>query len=115
MNKDEIMQTIGQNLLRFRTARGYTQEHLSELAGISTSFYANLEGGKKGVSIFVLYNLAEILDVSVDSLIYPAHSNARLHNINSMLDNAPDPFVGSVEKLIRLLKEEFGSETHSGV
>jgi len=109
MQKDEIMQIVGQNLLRFRTERGYTQEHLSELAGISTSFYANLEGGKKGVSVFVLYNLAEILDVSVDSLLYPAHSNARLHNINSMLDDVPDEFVESVEKLIRLLKIEFGS------
>lgn len=107
MQKDEIMQIIGQNLLRFRTERGYTQEHLSELAGISTSFYANLEGGKKGVSIFVLRNLAEILGVSVDSLLYPANNTVRLRSINSMLDDAPDAFVASVEKVIRLLKAEF--------
>ena len=109
MQKDEIMQLIGKNLLRFRTERSYTQEHLSELAGISTSFYANLEGGKKGVSIFVLRDLAEILGVSVDSLLYPAHNNARLHNIYSMLDDAPDTFVASVEKLIRILKSDFVS------
>lgn len=109
MQKDEIMQILGQNLLRFRTERGYTQEHLSELAGISTSFYANLEGGKKGVSIFVLRDLAEILEVSVDSLLYPANNNARLHNINSMLDDVPDAFVASVENVIRLLKTEFVS------
>ena len=109
MLKDKTMQTIGQNLLYFRTERGYTQEHLSELAGISTSFYANLEGGKKGVSIFVLCELAEVLEVSVDSLLYPARNNARLRNINSMLEDAPDAFVESVEKLIRLLKNEFGS------
>lgn len=110
MHKNQIMQIIGQNLLRIRTERGYTQEQLSELAGISTSFYANLEGGKKGVSIFVLRDLAEILEVSVDSLIYPVNSNARLHNINSMLDDAPDALIAFAEKLIRLLKNEFGSK-----
>ena len=114
MQKDEIMQIIGQNLLRFRTERGYTQERLSELAGISTSFYANLERGKKGVSIFVLRDLAEILEVSVDSLLYPDHNNTRLHNINVMLADAPDAFISSVERLTRLLKDEFCGEVKFG-
>ena len=113
MYKDEIMQMIGQNLMRFRTERGYTQEKLAEIAGISTSFYANLERGKKGASIFVLRSLSDILGVSVDSLLYPAHNSTRLHNINSMLDDAPDTFVASVEKMVRLLKDEFGGETNS--
>lgn len=100
-------------MLRFRMERGYTQEQLSELVGISTSFYANLERSKKGVSIFVLRDLVDTLGVSVDSLFSPAHNNARLHNIISMLDDAPDAFVAAMEKLIRLCKEEFtaGSDT----
>ena len=107
MKKDEIMQLIGQNLLRFRTERNYTQEQLSELVGISTSFYANLERGKKGLSVFVLRDLAEALGVSVDSLLYPVQSSARLRNIEAMLADSSDEFVASVEKLIRLCKEDF--------
>ena len=107
MNKDEIMQIVGENLLRFRTERGYTQERLAELAGISTSFYANLERGKKGVSIFVLRDLADLLGVSTDSILYTAQNTARLRNIESMLSDVPDEFISAVEKLIRLCKEEF--------
>ena len=115
MMKDEIMQIVGENLFRFRTERGYTQEKLAELAGISTSFYANLERGKKGVSIFVLRDLAEILGVSTDSILYPAHNKARLCNIESMLSDVPDEFISSVEKLIRLFKEEFFDNSDSDI
>ena len=107
MYKDEIMQTVGENLLHFRLERGYTQEQLSELVGISTSFYANLERGKKGMSILVLRNLADVLGVSVDSLLYPAQETAHLNNIASMLNNTPDTFVASIEKVVRVCKEEF--------
>jgi transcriptional regulator with XRE-family HTH domain len=110
MYKDEIMQTIGENLLRFRLERGYTQEQLSELVGISTSFYANLERGKKGMSILVLRNLADVLGVSVDSLLYPSQEKAHLHNIESMLSNVPDSFVASIEKIVRACKDEFLTE-----
>lgn len=110
MYKDEIMQTVGENLLRFRLERGYTQEQLSELVGISTSFYANLERSKKGMSILILRNLADVLGVSVDSLLYPAQEKARLSNIESMLNSAPDTFIAAVEKIVRLCKEEFLDE-----
>lgn len=109
--KDNIMQVVSQNLLRFRLERGYTQEQLSELVGISTSFYANLERGKKGMSISVLRDLADTLGVSVDSLLYPAQNNARLHNIEALLNDVPDEFIVSVEKLIRLCKNEFVSNS----
>lgn len=58
-----IATIIGMNLQRLRTQYGLTQEQLAEKVGISTSFYANLERGNKGVSISVLYDLANCLGV----------------------------------------------------
>ena len=55
MDKNELAGFIGSNLCTLRLDSGLTQEELAEAAGISTSFYANLERGNKGVSVAVLY------------------------------------------------------------
>ena len=67
--------------------------------GISTSFYANLERGNKGVSISVLYDLANCLGVSVDYLIYPNQADARIRNIETLLRDKPESFIIAVERL----------------
>lgn len=110
MDKNELMQTVGRNLQRIRLERGYTQEELSEMAGISTSFYANMERGKKGVSIFVLRELADALQTSTDSLLYSDQSAGQLHNIETLLSDVPDSFVAAMERMIRLCKKEFAGE-----
>ena len=67
--------------------------------GISTSFYANLERGNKGVSISVLYDLANCLGVSVDYLIYPNQADARIRNLETLLRDKPESFIIAVELL----------------
>ena len=62
-----IATIIGTNLQRLRTQRGLTQEQLAEKAGISTSFCANIERGNKGVSLSVLYDLADSCGLSAVS------------------------------------------------
>ena len=102
-----IAETIGRNLQRLRSQRGWTQEQLAEKAGISTSFCANIERGIKGVSLPVLYNLANTLGVSVDYLLYPEQSDARIRNIQVLLKDKPESFIISVERLVQLCIEEF--------
>ena len=102
-----IATIIGMNLQRLRTQYGLTQEQLAEKVGISTSFYANLERGNKGVSISVLYDLANCLGVSVDYLIYPNQADARIRNIETLLRDKPESFIIAVERLVRLCIEEF--------
>ena len=91
-----IAETIGRNLQRLRAQRGWTQEQLAEKAGISTSFCANIERGIKGVSLPVLYNLANTLGVSVDYLLYPEQSDARIRNIQVLLKDKPESFIISL-------------------
>ena len=66
MDKQTLMRTIGNNIRNHRKLRGLTQEQLAEKAGISTSFCANIERGNKGISLFVLKDISDILEVSVD-------------------------------------------------
>ena len=48
MNKSELQEAIGKNLYQARLNAHMTQEQLAEKAGISTSFYTNIELGHKG-------------------------------------------------------------------
>ena len=46
MNKNDLQVLAGRNLQRCRTNAKLTQEQVAEKAGISTSFYTNLERGR---------------------------------------------------------------------
>lgn len=70
-------------------------------------FCANIERGNKGVSLSVLYDLADSLGVSVDYLLYPEQPDARIRNIEALLRDKPESFIIAVERLVRLCIEEF--------
>lgn len=102
MTKEELQKVIGKNLHRTRFARDLTQEELSEQAGISSTFYANLECGNKMMSIVTLRRLADTLGVSTDSLLYEDREDDRLKSIQLLLKDQPDPVVAFVERMVRL-------------
>ena len=110
MNKVDLMQVVGNNLRSYRTARGMTQEELAEKAGISTSFCANIERGKKGVSISILQDLADALGITVNHLVYAGGGDHRLTNIETLLQDKSDPFLRWVERMIQISCEELAGK-----
>lgn len=109
-NKKMILQTIGNNLRDYRLAMKMTQDEVAEKAGLSTPFYANLERGVKGMSIFTLVELSHTLGISVDFLLSSTNRrDGRINNICAMLQNQPDHLVALAERLIALLVESQGN------
>ena len=84
-----------------------TLEELAEKVGISTSFYANIERGNRSMSLLVLRNLADALQVSTDALLYEDNSQCHLQSIYTILRNKSDSFIIAAIKMIRLLSENF--------
>lgn len=107
MTKQQFAIIIGKNLLKYRTENNYTQEELAEKVGISTSFYANLERGNKSMSLLVLRNLADALQVSTDALLYECNPQCHMQSIYTILRNKSNSFIIAAEKMIRLLSENF--------
>ena len=107
MQKHDLQQIIGQNLYRIRTANGFTREKLAERAGVSTTFYANLECGNKMMSIITLRKLADALGVSTDSLIYEDRPCEDIDRIQKILRTQPAQTVAFYEELIRFCVESF--------
>ncbi len=112
MEKNELQSIVGRNLRRCRANTGLTQEQIAEQAGISTSFYANLERGNRCMSALVLRDLADALGVSADSLLYEDDTNSHTENICALLNEQPLWFSQAAENLIRAL---VGSLTSSNI
>ena len=59
---------IGQNIRKFR--KRMSQESLAERIGISTTHMSHIETGNTKLSLPVLIELSQILEVSTDSIIF---------------------------------------------
>ena len=72
-DEKEIYSIIGKNIKYYRklyslNVEELTQEHLAELANVSTSLIGNLESKKtyQGISIYNLYKITLILNVPIE-------------------------------------------------
>ncbi len=63
------MYTFGKRLRMIRMKRGYTQQHLSDLLGISLVTYQKYEQAERFPISENLVNIGEVLDVSIDWLL----------------------------------------------
>ena len=66
-----IQDLVGHNIKFYRQLRGLTQEHLAEMANVSSAYVGYLERGKKTPSLDVLAKIAEVLNISPGQLLTP--------------------------------------------
>lgn len=60
---------FGQRLRMLRKDHGMTQEQLAAALHIGTDHYGRIELGKRGISIDLLLEIAEVLEISIDFLV----------------------------------------------
>ena len=63
---------LGAAIQQARAKKGYTQEQLAEMLNISLIHLANIEGGRRNPPLPLLFQMMELLDFSVDALVFPA-------------------------------------------
>ncbi len=103
---NDLKQTLANNLLFYRQKSNLSQEALAEMVGISQSFYAKLESGKRLMGIDVLCRLADCLNVSVDSLLFKRTDTTKINNIIHILHDKSDPDIDAAEKVLTILLKE---------
>ena len=67
----DMRKLVGNNCARIRKARGYTQEQLADLSGLSQQYLSDLERGKRNPTVVTVYEIAMALDVSHLDLLQP--------------------------------------------
>ena len=80
---------MGARLRNSRIAHGYTREQLAEKLGVTPKFCADIELGKKGMSLRTLCRLTEVLHLSADYLLFGHGSSGDLQQIQQMLQHCP--------------------------
>ncbi|NDO51588.1 helix-turn-helix transcriptional regulator [Lachnospiraceae bacterium MD335] len=63
-------QLIGKRIKEVRRARGISQEVLAERSGLSAQYVSQIETAVRQASLRSLVNIANVLEVSVDALLY---------------------------------------------
>lgn len=84
-----------------------TQEELAEKVGVSVSFCANIERGKKGVSMFALRDFADALGITVNQLLYDRKANQHIDNIMVLLQSKSAPYLSWLEQVISIPNDTF--------
>ena len=64
------LESIGKNIRNFRRSKKMRQEDLAEKTGLSTNYIGSLERGEKVPSLETFIEIANVLGVSADMLLY---------------------------------------------
>ena len=64
-----MRQLVGRNFARLRKAKGLTQEEVEARSGVSQQYLSSLERGRRNPTVITLYELAQVLEVSVADLV----------------------------------------------
>lgn len=77
---------IGQRIRKYRKAKGLSQEQLAEIVDISTTHMSHIETGNTKLSLQVFADLAEALQVNVDSLLTDVNMTNKQQTYQEIMD-----------------------------
>ena len=101
MDKKSLSILLGKNIAYWRKQRGLSQEELSEMIDVTKQYLAHVERGERILSVPTLHIVAEVLKVSIDSLLYERDMvDAYSNNIVRMLTGKTDEEKATIEKII---------------
>ncbi len=98
---------VGKRINDTRKCRGFSREKLSELADISVQFLADIEKGRKSMTVPTLRRLAAALSVTTDFIVNGSEERSDNDRILAMLDALPPYYKQQAEKLLALFTRTF--------
>lgn len=95
---------IGKRLRRQRERLNLIREEFAERAGISPQFLAEIENGKKGMSIDTLYKICKAFQISADYLLLGSNaSNSLSSNHTSNVNLLSEPYSSYTEDIMQIV------------
>lgn len=87
-NKKELdYKMIGMRIRNLRKNRGISQEELAESVDISATHISHIENGSTKLSLTVLVNIASVLSVQIDELLFDHVSSSSDHIISNIIES----------------------------
>lgn len=76
----KIKTILGDNIRTLRNGKGWTQVYLADRLQITAPFLAQIESGKRGMSLELIESVAELFEIPVASLFIEQFSNIQSSN-----------------------------------
>lgn len=107
---NELNIEVGARITELRKQRGYTREKLSELADVSVQFLADIEKGRKSMTVATLKRIATALLVTTDYIVNGTSENSDNDRIVSILNTLSDKNKKQAEKILTAFAEALNSD-----
>ena len=95
----------------YRKLKNISQEELAEKIDISTTHMSHIETGSTKLSLQVLVDIAQILEVSTDALIFEKTSKLKIQKIETILSDCNENEIAFITKIVETSKEFFEKES----
>lgn len=100
---------VGKRITDTRKIRGYSREKLAEKADVSVQFLADIEKGRKSMTVTTLRRIAAALSVTTDYIVNGSDTSEN-DRINAMLASLGPYHREQAEKLLTVFVETIGRE-----
>ena len=93
--------TLGKTIRNARIRKGYTQEYLAELLDITPGHLQHMESERRNPSVPMLFQMMELLEFSVDALVFPKEVKENVLNIDGLTKKEAE----ALARLVDAMKE----------
>lgn len=101
MNYEEI----GKRIRKYRKLKNLSQEELAEKIDISTTHMSHIETGSTKLSLQVLVDLATVLEVNTDDLIFEKKPQFMIDKLNNMLSDCNENQIAFISDIVKTTKD----------
>ena len=106
MDKNIDYAALGKKIKEKRISEKLTQEQLGEMCELSSEYIGHIERGTRILSVEVLFRIAQVLNVSVDYLLFISVENDNiLNSITPILKDTDKNKVNHFLNTVRVLAE----------
>lgn len=106
MDKNIDYTALGKRIKEKRISQKLTQEQLGEMCELSAAHIGHIERGTRIMSVDVLFRIAQVLNVSVDYLLFDSVENNNIFNsIVPILKDTDKNKVKHFLNTVRILAE----------
>lgn len=95
---------IGQRIKKIRSEKHLTQEYIANCTGVNVSHISNIETNKVRVSLTLLINICNALDVTLDYLLENEYHNPTSVTEKELLNVIKDMNKEKQEILLRIAR-----------
>ena len=99
------IRALGESIRAARMRKGLTQEALAELLDITPIHLKNMESSRRNPSVPLLFALMELLDLSVDALVFPERQEGGVLHTHGLSDAE----VEALARLVDVMRQEKGT------